>query len=134
MASHAMPHRARRIQWLELAGRMPPEALASHIQADDAAWVVVTEQGDAPDVQRHTAYLSEAADLPFWAFALAKSYLDDVGEWPLTGLATESALERVLADGLEGDAAVRLILGTLEPVWPDVRVVFVGREQGEGPA
>ncbi|MBF0439345.1 MAG: hypothetical protein HQL93_09515 [Magnetococcales bacterium] len=122
---------ARQIHWLNLAKNHPPEWLASYMESPTAGWAVVTENGPAEDRQRFTAYLQNAEDLPFWAFALAKSYLDDVGEWPLFGMFVEQALyaqkyaEDERADPLR---SVQEILAQIKPVWSDMDVIYVGKE------
>lgn len=115
----------RRQRWLGLTLDMPPEEIAAWVDGPDARWSVVTEEGEGPSLERRTAFVSAREELPYWAFALAKSYLDDVGEWPLFGFAAEAAL----ADYEEHQDPVRAvheILASVLPVWPDVRVVFVG--------
>ena len=118
----------RQIRWLAVARSCPPEQLAAMVASPQARWTVVTETGGAADKVRRTAYLNSLEDLPFWAFALAKSYLDDVGEWPLFGMATEQALSR-WEEHLDPLRAVRELLASVHPVWPDLEVVYVGEEQ-----
>lgn len=123
-----IPPEARQARWLATARTMPPEALASLVESPQAHWVVITETGDPPHTVRMTAYLNEEADLPFWAFALAKSYLDDVGEWPLFGIATEQALI-AWEEHQDPTRSVWEILASVKPVWPDLEVVYVGEEK-----
>ncbi|MBF0272167.1 MAG: hypothetical protein HQL98_08910 [Magnetococcales bacterium] len=122
-----LPASGRRHRWLALASQHPPEWLAAFLESPSARWVVVTEDGPAEDRQRYVAYLEEAADLPYWAFALAKGYLDDVGEWPLFGLPVEEALN-ALDDHADPIRGVREILAGIQPVWPDFKVIHVGEE------
>ncbi|MBF0461593.1 MAG: hypothetical protein HQL87_09370 [Magnetococcales bacterium] len=117
----------RQIRWLAIARTRPPEQLAALVASPQARWTVVTETGGLSDKVRRTAYLDTLEDLPFWAFALAKSYLDDVGEWPLFGMATEQALS-LWEEHLDPIRAVREILASVHPVWPDLAVVYVGEE------
>ncbi|MBF0371497.1 MAG: hypothetical protein HQL52_18815 [Magnetococcales bacterium] len=121
----------RRMRWLGRAKGKPPEWLATFVESPQAGWVVVTEEGEKPHEVRRSAYLEEPAELPFWAFVVAKAYLEDVGEWPLYGMNTEMALDTFIEGGeLDPASAVRQILATVKPVWPDLEVVFVGRERG----
>lgn len=119
----------RHQRWLARARALPPEGLASVVQSPGARWAAVTETGDPGDRVRLTAYLEDPEDLPYWAFALARSYLDDVGEWPLYGMHTEMALAD-LERHKDPLRAVREILKTVQPVWADLEVVFVGEEKG----
>ncbi len=127
----------RRMYWLAIAKNHPPEWLASYVQSPQAPWAIVTENGPAQRRERNTAYLLRWQEAPYWAFALAKSYLDDVGEWPLTGIHTEVVLAH-FEDNLEEsgvddmdlvEKAVRDILATVKPIWPELEVVFTGEEQ-----
>ncbi len=118
----------RQHRWLAMAKNRPPEWLAAHVASPAATWAAVTETGDGNNRQRLTAYLQDRADLPYWAFALAKSYLDDVGEWPLWGMNTEMALAELENHG-DPLRAAREILETVKPVWSDLDLVFVGEEQ-----
>lgn len=128
MAQDHLPPEARLHKWLGIGSQLPPEALAAHVEADTAHWVVVTEEGPPADRRRHTAYLLDGEDLPFWAFALAKSWLDDVGEWPLYGMHAEDALEAYIEHG-NVERAVREIVAAITPVWPDVEILYVGEEK-----
>lgn len=127
----------RLIYWLAIAKHHPPEWLASYVESPKASWAVVTENGPDIDRERNTAYLQRFQEAPYWAFALAKSYLDDVGEWPLAGVKTELTLaqyEERLEQGEEEnhsniERAVREILNTVKPVWPELDVIFTGEEQ-----
>jgi hypothetical protein len=127
----------RRIYWLAIAKNHPPEWLASYVESPQSRCAIVTENGPAIQKERNTAYLENWQDTPYWAFALAKSYLDDVGEWPLAGIATELTLthfEEQIAQNDEADIAtieqaVRKILLTVQAVWPELEVVFVGEEK-----
>lgn len=123
-----IPPEARLARWLAIAKTMPPEQLASLVESPQAHWVVITETGDPPHTVRLTAYLNTQEDLPFWAFALAKSYLDDVGEWPLFGMGTEQALI-AWEEHQDPIRAVGEMLASVKPVWPDLEVVFVGEEK-----
>ncbi len=114
-------------RWLNLAKNQPPEWVASYMEAPSARWVVVTENGPAEARQRMTAYLKDPNDLPYWAFALAKSFLDDVGEWPLFGMFVEQALF-ALDEHHDPLLSVREILTQIKPVWSDLDVIFVGEE------
>ncbi len=118
----------RRARWLAIGGTLPPEQLAAWVESPQARWAVITETGGPADTTRLTAYLNSPDDWPFWSFALAKSYLDDVGEWPLFGMATEQALEE-WEEHRDPGRAVREILASVQPVWPDLRVVYVGQEK-----
>jgi hypothetical protein len=127
----------RRIYWLAIAKNHPPEWLASYIESPQSRWAIVTENGPANQRERNSAYIQHWQDAPYWAFALAKSYLDDVGEWPLTGIKTELTLanfeELLEQDGGENkettQQAIRDILDTVKPVWPELDVVFSGEEK-----
>ena len=118
----------RQIRWLAIGRMLPPEQLAAIVASPQACWTVITETGGAADNVRRTAYLNRADDLPFWAFALAKGYLDDVGEWPLFGLATEQALS-LWEEHLDPVRAVQEILASVKPVWPDLEVIYAGEEK-----
>ncbi|MBF0357629.1 MAG: hypothetical protein HQL70_03410 [Magnetococcales bacterium] len=128
----------RRIYWLAIAKHHPPEWLASYVESQKANLVIVTENGPAIQKERSSAYLENIEDAPYFAFALAKSYLDDVGEWPLAGIATELALvnfeEQIIKDGKTDittvEQSVRAILKTVQPIWPELDVVFFGEELG----
>ncbi|GAB0057506.1 hypothetical protein SIID45300_01835 [Candidatus Magnetaquicoccaceae bacterium FCR-1] len=122
-----LPPSGRLHRWLALAAEHPPEWLAAVVESPTAKWVVVSEDGPEADRQRYVAYLNDLDDLPYWAFALAKGYLDDVGEWPLFGLPVEEALNALEEHG-DPLRAVREILAGIKPVWPDFRVMHVGRE------
>ncbi|MBF0143308.1 MAG: hypothetical protein HQL57_11200 [Magnetococcales bacterium] len=128
MESSEPPPEARRQRWLSLAKANPPEWLAAFVESPRARWVVVTEEGSGRHLVRRSAYLLDIEDLPYWAFALAKCYLDDVGEWPLFGMQAEAALQD-FADHQDPLLAVPRILAAIKPVWPDVVVTFVGEEQ-----
>ncbi|HIJ84167.1 MAG: hypothetical protein HW380_3845 [Magnetococcales bacterium] len=122
MSPEAVSLEDKRSQWLAIARGRPPEWLASYVASPQASCVVVTRQeGSEPC----SAYLERMEDVPYWAFVLAKSYLDDVGEWPLSGMQTEYAL---LEYGEHGDCqrALTEIMATIRPVWGDVEVIFVG--------
>ncbi|MEO5353480.1 MAG: hypothetical protein H7835_09770 [Magnetococcus sp. XQGC-1] len=118
----------RLARWLSITRGMPPEQLAALTVTPRARWAVTTETGGPDHGVTLTAYLESSDDLPFWAFALAKSYLDDVGEWPLFGMATEQALD-MWAEHQDSIRAVREILATVKPVWPDLEVLYVGQEK-----
>ncbi|MBF0446953.1 MAG: hypothetical protein HQL67_02010 [Magnetococcales bacterium] len=127
----------QRLYWLAVAKNHPPEWLAAYVESPTASWVIVTENGPKIRRERRTAYLSRWQEAPYWAFALAKSYLDDVGEWPLAGIKTELTLTLYeesrsavdLDDPQMVKQAVRDILGTVKQIWPELEVVFVGEEQ-----
>jgi hypothetical protein len=128
----------RRIYWLAIAKHHPPEWLASYVESQKASLVIVTENGPAIQKERSSAYLENFEDAPYFAFALAKGYLDDVGEWPLAGIATELALthfeEKIAQEGganiATAEQAVRAIITTVQAVWPELEVVFFGEELG----
>ncbi|MBF0613641.1 MAG: hypothetical protein G8237_00820 [Magnetococcales bacterium] len=122
-----VPPSGRLHRWLALGREHPPEWLAAIMESPQARWVVVTEDGPQEDRQRYVAYLEDRADLPCWAFALAKSFLDDIGEWPLYRLPIEEAM---LASEEHGDPirAVWEILAGVKPIWPDFQVIHVGAE------
>jgi hypothetical protein len=122
-----LPPSGRRYRWLTLAKEHPPEWLANHLESPSARWAVVTEDGPREDRQRYVAYLEDREDLPYWAFALAKGYLDDVGEWPLFGLMIEESLS-ALEEHADPIRCVREILAGIQPVWPDFAVIHVGEE------
>ncbi|MEO5340162.1 MAG: hypothetical protein H7837_06550 [Magnetococcus sp. MYC-9] len=123
------PSPAERLaRWLAMAHPMPPEQLAAMVESPQAAWMVVTESGGPHDKVRYTACLDNREDLPCWAFALAKSYLDDVGEWPLSGMATELAFH-AWEDHQDPIRGVREILASIQPVWPDMEVVYAGEKR-----
>ncbi|MBF0613268.1 MAG: hypothetical protein HQL55_19290, partial [Magnetococcales bacterium] len=113
----------RLYHWLRITEGQPPEWVASYVQSPQATWSVVLEDG--PDIDRHhyTAFLEDPQDLPFWAFALAKAYLDDVDEWPLYAITAELALDAFEEHG-DPVLAVHHVLSSVTPVWPDVRVVY----------
>lgn len=115
----------RRARWLGQTAGLPPEDIAAWNDPEGVGWSVVTEEGEGEFLERRTAGVATGEDLPFWAFALAKSYLDDVGEWPLFGFKAEVALADY-EDHRDPVRAVHEILASVLPVWPDVRVVFVG--------
>ncbi len=117
----------RQHRWQALAKNNPPEWLAAYVESSNARWAAVTETGTNNRIKL-TAYLEDPADLPYWAFALAKSYLDDVGEWPIWGIKTEMALSE-LETHKDPLRAVREILETVKPVWSDLDVMFVGEEK-----
>lgn len=117
-------------RWLALGKDQPPEWLASYIESPTAHWAIVTENGPKEDRQRLTAYLQDPQDLPYWAFALAKSYLDDVGEWPLFGMLVEAALHS-LEDHADPLRSVREILAQVKPVWSDLDVVYLGEKSSD---
>ncbi|MEO5345788.1 MAG: hypothetical protein H7834_05340 [Magnetococcus sp. YQC-9] len=122
-----LPASGRLHRWLALAEDHPPEWLANHMESPAARWVVVSEDGPAEARERYVAYLEDQEDLPFWAFALAKGFLDDVGEWPLFGMPIEEALNALEEHG-DPERAVHEILAGIKPVWPDFRLIHVGRE------
>lgn len=124
-----IPLEGRLARWMAQTIGQPPETLANHIASPTASWVVVTTDGPEIDPQRHTAYLDEEADLPCWAYVLAKSFLDDVGEWPVFGMAADNALAN-WEDHQDASRAVREILATVQPVWPEVTMLYVGKKQG----
>lgn len=115
----------KRIRWLALANIHPPESLATYVASKNASVVVVTGghgvEGDVPG----SAYLESMDDVPFWAFALAKSYLDDVGEWPLVGMHAEYALLDY-TEHKDPKRALTEIMAAIKRVWSDVEVVFIG--------
>ncbi|MBF0453757.1 MAG: hypothetical protein HQL72_02940 [Magnetococcales bacterium] len=127
----------RRIYWLATAKNHPPEWLASYVHSPKAPCAIITEDGPAQRRIRCSAYLNHWDDAPYWAFALVKSYLDDVGEWPLAGIQTELALahhESRLEQGQgqsmeEIEKATREILLTVKSVWPDVDLIYIGEEK-----
>ena len=119
----------RQQRWLGIAKTMPPEELAAFVESGHPRWVVITETGGLLDRIRRTAYLNSSQDLPYWAFALAKSFLDDVGEWPLFGLQTELAFDD-WEEHQDPIRAVREILASVKPVWSDLDVLYVGEEKG----
>ncbi len=115
----------KRIRWLALGNKHPPEWLARYVASENAPVVVVTGgHGVGADVPS-SAYLDAMDDVPFWAFALAKSYLDDVGEWPLVGMHAEYALLDY-TEHKDPERALMEIITTIKRVWHDVEVVFVG--------
>ena len=115
-------------RWLAIGKTMPPEQLAAIVESPQAPWAVTTVTGGEYDRTRLTAYLNQAEQLPFWAFALAKSYLDDVGEWPLFGMHTELAFH-TWQDHQDPIRAVHEILASVKPVWPDLEVLYAGKEK-----
>lgn len=123
-----LPPDARLARWTGLAKGRPPEWLAAFIASPSAAWSVVTEDGPERKRVTRTAYLDDPADVPCWAFVTAKAYLDDVGEWPVYGLATEAALDAFEQHG-DIERAVRDIISSVQPVWPELIVKFVGEEK-----
>ncbi len=125
----AVSDEERLIRWLAIAGTLPPEGLAALREAEGAGWRVVTASGEGLARSERIACLRAPEDLPFWAYALAKSYLDDVGEWPLFGMATEQALA-AYEEHRDVVVAVREILATVQPVWPDVLVVAIEEMRG----
>ncbi|MBF0152781.1 MAG: hypothetical protein HQL64_03450 [Magnetococcales bacterium] len=124
------PWEERHQRWLAIGRERPPEWLASHVDSPKARWVVSIEEGPDNDRQCHTAYLDDQADLPHWAYALAKAYLDDVGEWPLFGMRADVAMADY-ADHNDPPRAVRDILAAIHPVWPDVTILHIGEEVRE---
>ncbi|MBF0180269.1 MAG: hypothetical protein HQM03_09620 [Magnetococcales bacterium] len=120
-------HEERMQRWLAIAKERFPEQLAAHLDPHPAHWVAITENGPPEDRQRFTAYLRDPLDLPYWAFVLAKSYLDDVGEWPLFGMFVEQALSQWEEHG-DPLRAVREILAQVKPVWSDLDLIHVGEE------
>ena len=123
-----IPHSGLKAQWLEKVGHLPPETLANFVEAPGAKWAVITEDGPPLKRVKSAAYLETPTAMPFWAFCLAKSYLDDVGEWPLYGMAAEVALDQ-FDDHQDPERAVREILSSVTPVWEDFSVHYVGKEQ-----
>ena len=119
----------RQQRWLAISRTMPPEELASIVESGHPRWVVITETGGSLDRIRRTAYLNSSKDFPYWAFALAKSFLDDVGEWPLFGLHTEMAFDS-WEEHQDPVRAVQEMLASIKPVWPDLEVIYVGQEKG----
>ncbi|MBF0423968.1 MAG: hypothetical protein HQL73_13355 [Magnetococcales bacterium] len=114
----------KRLRWLTLAANRPPEWLATYVASPTASTVVVTggqETGDLPC----SAYLESMDDVPYWGLALAKSYLDDAGEWPLLGMHVEYALMEYTEHG-DPERALMEIVSTIRKVWSDVNVLFVG--------
>ncbi|MBF0110888.1 MAG: hypothetical protein HQL76_17110 [Magnetococcales bacterium] len=109
--------------WLALANRHPPEWFATYVAAPGAGCAVVTRHG--VENEPCCAWLERMEDVPFWAFALAKSYLDDVGEWPLTGMAVEMAL-LAYEQHQNPEMAVNEIITALRSVWNEVEVVRMG--------
>ncbi len=120
----------RLVRWKVLAKGHPPEWLASYVASPGSRWTVITQEGHGHALKRRTAYLKTREDMPCWAFELARSYLDDVGEWPLYGMKSEAALF-AYEEHQEPERAVREILTGIEPVWPDVRVLYVGEEHAD---
>lgn len=118
----------RQHRWLAISRTMPPEQFAAFVESPQARWTIITETGGLHDRVRLTAYLNESEDLPFWAFALAKSYLDDVGEWPLFGMETEHTLS-LWEEHKDPARAVQEILASVKPVWPDLKVLYTGEEK-----
>ncbi|MBF0161126.1 MAG: hypothetical protein HQL88_02455 [Magnetococcales bacterium] len=118
----------RRARWLAVGRHLHPEQLAAFVSTPQARWVVITQAGGTADGVHLTAYLESQADLPYWAFALAKSYLDDVGEWPLFGMGSEQAISDWEEHG-DPVRAVREILASVKPVWPDLEIVYIGEEK-----
>ncbi|WP_085442165.1 hypothetical protein [Magnetofaba australis] len=114
----------RKTLWLVRGENAAPETLASWSDGPQARWSVVIEDGPEIDRKRYLACLSDQLDLPFWAFAVAKAYLDDVGEWPLFGMAAEVALESY-EEHQDIDLAVREIIAAVHPVWPEVTVTRI---------
>lgn len=110
-------------KWLALIGGHPPEWLASYVESPQASCMVVT--GHGAGMEQRTACLDRLEDIPYWALALAKAYLDDVGEWPLQGMHAEYAL---LDYELHRDPrrALTEIIAAIKPVWPDVEVIYAG--------
>ncbi|MBF0426087.1 MAG: hypothetical protein HQL66_09765 [Magnetococcales bacterium] len=122
------PWEERHQRWLAIGREHPPEQLAAYVAAPGARWAVSLADGTDDARKVYTAYLEEQAELPFWAFALAKAYLDDVGEWPLFGPRAEVALAEYLDHG-DVVRAVRAIIAAIHPVWPDVTILHIGEEQ-----
>ncbi|MBF0624377.1 MAG: hypothetical protein HQL82_06175 [Magnetococcales bacterium] len=130
MASEPQPAAVRQHRWLAIGASHHPEEVAAWVESPQAAWQVVTEEGPEADRRVYTARLEEREDLPYWAYALAKAFLDDVGEWPLFGFMTEAALADYEDHG-DPERAVDEILATVHPVWPEVRVRSIGRDGPE---
>ncbi|MEO5376281.1 MAG: hypothetical protein H7832_00625 [Magnetococcus sp. DMHC-6] len=124
----SMVHEERLARWFGIAKDRPPEWLTTFMDSSKAHWVVITEEGGEADHRRSSAFLEQVEDLPYWAFVLAKSYLDDVGEWPLFGMKAEMALNEFL-DHHDPILAVREILSSIETVWPDFSITFIGKEE-----
>ncbi|MBF0138382.1 MAG: hypothetical protein H7833_01125 [Magnetococcus sp. DMHC-1] len=124
------PWEERHQRWLAMGRERPPEWLAAYVESPGARWVVSIEDGPDNDRRRFTTYLNDPQDLPHWAYALAKAYLDDVGEWPLFGMRADVALAG-LSDHGDIPRAVREILAAIHPVWPDVIVIHIGEEHRE---
>jgi hypothetical protein len=115
----------RQVTWQQLTEGRPPEWVAGYRASPTACWQVVVQDGPPQDRQRYVACLDAEEDLPHWAMALARAYLDDVGEWPLFGMYAELALEEYEDHG-DVSRAVREILHAVHAVWPDVTVVEIG--------
>ncbi|MBF0175739.1 MAG: hypothetical protein HQL63_02650 [Magnetococcales bacterium] len=124
------PWEERHQRWLAIGRDHPPEWLAAYVESPAARWVVSLEDGPDNDRRPYAAYLNDPQDLPHWAYALAKAYLDDVGEWPLFGIRAELALAE-FSEHNDISRAVREILAAIHPVWPDVTIRHIGEEQKE---
>lgn len=130
MTSDALPAFDRLLYWTRLAEGQPPEAWAAFEASPTAPWIVITEDGPPLDRHRYRCRLEQAEDLPCWAFVLARSYLEEIGEWPLCAPAAEFALA-AWEEHQDHERAVREIMATVLPVWPEVTVVYVGDRETE---
>nr|CRH05871.1 conserved protein of unknown function [Candidatus Magnetococcus massalia] len=126
-----IPQNSRLAFWLHRCEGMPPEQVAAWQEPPPARWQVVIEDGPQLKRQRYIAQLAQQEDLPFWAYALAKAYLDDVGEWPLFGFQADHALT-LFEDHGDTERAVRDVMAAIKGVWPDVEVIFIGQDHPEG--
>lgn len=124
----APPAVARQQRWLGIGKEQPPEDLAAHVESPQARWTVITEDGPEIKRLRRAAYLEDPLDLPYWAYALAKAYLDDVEEWPLFGLKADLGLEKYHTDHQDPIQAVHEILEAVTPVWPEFTVIDILQE------
>ncbi|MBF0146265.1 MAG: hypothetical protein HQL84_09545 [Magnetococcales bacterium] len=111
-------------RWLALANGHPPEWIASYVASPGAACVVTTT-GYGEGGEPCSAWLESMAEVPYWAFALAKSSLDDVGEWPLVGMQVEYALLDYEQHRDPGQALAEIV-AAIKTVWNEVEVVYVG--------
>ncbi|MBF0621799.1 MAG: hypothetical protein HQL54_07710 [Magnetococcales bacterium] len=123
------PSEERKQRWKKIAVGMPPEALAAITQAPHARWHILTEDGPEIKREQRTASLVEPEEMPYWAFVLAKAYLDDVEEWPLFGMKAEMELEEYENNHHDPVLAVHEILSAVKPVWPEVSILYVGEMQ-----
>ncbi|MBF0587777.1 MAG: hypothetical protein HQL53_01485 [Magnetococcales bacterium] len=129
MEQSEMSFLERKIRWQGMAKGRPPEWIASYEASPGAVWTVIIQDGEARHPRRFTARLKEPEDLPCWAYVLAKSYLDDVGEWPLYGMKADVAMHTYEEDHQDIERAVHEMIAAIHPVWPDVKVIFLGQER-----